>query len=304
MRQVWEWIQSQKEQKEKEKSAEECVKQLQKQVEMMTKQDNRQPCHLTGVNLFANLETMQGEGGVDLAAKAQAAMVAANNMKRRREEDAESEGESVKSHGSLVSVVNKQRRLQSGIGVKSGQRVRYEVEWAHHWLGKEYEANPISFNQMKVGHYLMGESDIILNCSKPEEIRARLILMRRLGYWLTHYDWPSARNVYAAILRGVETGCENWNFDVKDYEDMLNTNTVRPSTTTQPRDDRPKRPRDVYFCGPYQKGECSLDAPHISKFGIDSAERTVLHVCSSCLLKDGKKLNHPNGGPECPRGCP
>ena len=99
--------------------------------------------------------------------------------------------------------------------------MRYEVEWAHHWLGKEYDANPISFNQMKIGQNIMGEADIILNCSKPEEMRARLNLMRRMGYWQVKYDWTAARNVYAAILRGIETGRESWNFDIKDYEDML-----------------------------------------------------------------------------------
>ena len=67
----------------------------------------------------------------------------------------------------------------------------------------------------------MGESDIILNCNKPEEIRARLRLMCRMGYWQTKYDWSSARNVYAAILQGIETGREDWQFNSHDYEDIL-----------------------------------------------------------------------------------
>ena len=108
-----------------------------------------------------------------------------------------------------------------------GKKVIYDVEWAHHWVGKEYDANPLAFNQMKIGQYIMGEAEIVLNCSKPEEIRARLRLMRRMGYWQTKYDWVSARNIYAAILRGVETGREDWGFDIRDYEDMLSTPVTR-----------------------------------------------------------------------------
>ena len=127
------------------------------------------------------------------------------------------------------------------------------MEWAHHWLGKEYDANPVAFNHIKLGHYMMGESDIILNCSKPEEIRARLCLMRKMGYWVTKYEWSSVRNVYAAILRAIETGRESWEIDFKEYEDILVTqprNTARVGHSTS--GERGQCPRDVYFCGPYQ----------------------------------------------------
>ena len=76
----------------------------------------------------------------------------------------------------------------------------------------------------------MGEADIILNCVKPEEMRARLSLMRRIGYWQIKYEWSSIRNVYAAIMRAIETGRENWNFDIKDYEDILTSIPARPTT--------------------------------------------------------------------------
>ena len=145
-------MKSQKLAQDKDKAAEEQVKQLQKQIEHHdNKQDNQQPCQATGVNLFANLETVHGNTvGAELAAKAQVAMAAAHGVKRQREDDAESEGKSVHSHASHNSCKVKHKKLQSGISVKSGQKVRYEVEWAHHWLGKEYDANPVSFNQMRV----------------------------------------------------------------------------------------------------------------------------------------------------------
>ena len=82
MKQVWEWIKNQKEMQQKEKSAEDKIKQLQHQIELMSKNENRQQCQVTGMNLFSNLEAIQGEAGTELAAKAQAAMVATNTMKR------------------------------------------------------------------------------------------------------------------------------------------------------------------------------------------------------------------------------
>ena len=191
-------------------------------------------------------------------------------------------------------------KMVSGLAQKLGQKVRYEVEWAHHWLGKEFDANPVAFNQLKIGQFMMGEADIILNCSKPEEIRARLRLMCRLGYWQTRYEWTSVRNVYAAIMHGIETGREDWQFDSWDYEDMLVLNTNR--TAQSSRDDRPKRPWDFFYCGPFQCGKCQLDSPRMAKVGADGVEHFVYHVCSSCLVKEGKKLNHASNSTSCPQG--
>ena len=261
---ILEWVKEQHDMQKQQQAANAKLKELQDQTEAMTKSDNRLPCQATGVNFFANLEALQGESSgarVDLAAKAHAAMQVANNAKRKAEWDQDSDGESdnsTTSHGK-----GKKSKMVSGLAQKLGQKVRYEVEWAHHWLGKEFDANPVAFNQLKIGQFMMGEADIILNCSKPEEIRARLRLMHRLGYWQTRYEWTSVRNVYAAIMCGIETGREDWQFDSRDYEDMLVLNTNK--TAQNSRDDRPKCPRDFFYCGPFQRGECQLDSPHMAK---------------------------------------
>ena len=192
------------------------------------------------------------------------------------------------------------RQKQSGLAIKSAHRVKFEVEWAQHNLGKEFEANPISFNQMRLAHFMMGETEIILRSQNPSEMRAHLKLMRKLAYWQLKYDWASALNIYAAILRGIETGWETWNFNTRDYEDMLIGLNPTKQNKSEPYGPK-KAPRDVFFCSDYQQGECQLAAPHQAKVGLDGAEKTVHHVCSSCLLKDGKKLGHLKGGPGCPR---
>ena len=60
--------------------------------------------------------------------------------------------------------------------------------------------------------------------------------MRKMGYWQTKHDWGSVCNIYAAIMKGLETGREDWNFDTKEYEDMLSSVTPRAGINT--REDR------------------------------------------------------------------
>ena len=277
---VLNWIAKQEMEKKQEDSEREKLRALQEQVEKMAKGENRRSCITTGVNMFANLDALQGDGatGIDPATKAHNAMIASTAEKCRVEGDLESEGESLHSNPL------KKHKLTSGLGRQNVQKIKFEVEWAHHWLGKEFEANPIPFNQIKLGHFVMGEAEILAKCTKPEEFCARLKLMQKLGYWQIKYDWPSARNVYAAILKGIEMGREGWDFDLCDYEDMLNPGVVINLVKMV----QPKRPQDVFFCAEYQRGMCSLEGPHMAKVGNDGVDKLVHHVCSSCLLKDGK----------------
>ena len=257
MDKVLAWIHKQEEQAKKDEEMNTKLKNLQTQIENMTREGNRKQCHATGVNLFANLEAIQGEGamGVNLAAKAQTAMLASSAAKRKLDEDSvESEGESAHSQVSQSGV---KKKLKSGLTASSSQKVIFDIEWAHHWLGKEFDANPMDYKFISMGHYMMGEAEILLQCTKPEEFRARLKLMRKLAYWQLKYDWPVSRDIYAAIMRGLETGRETWGFNTRDYEDML----IAPSTSTmvnnpprQPYNKPPRRPRDVFFCAAFQRG--------------------------------------------------
>ena len=256
MEKVLEWINRQEMEKKKEEDMKAKIGRLQSQVEEMAKDENRRVCQQTGVNMFAKLDALQGEGaGVSLAAKAQTAMLAANTAKRKLDEDKVSEGESLNSTTSHSSKNRKLKAKKSGLAVKSVHKILFEVEWAHHWLGKEFEANPVPFNQLKLSHYLMGEANILLVCTKPEEMRARLKLMTKMGYWQLKYDWPSARNVYAAILRGIETGRKCWEFDIREYEDML-----VPSPSSQSRGKNPRKLGTLIFVLP-TKGETVVRKP-------------------------------------------
>ena len=208
LEQVVNWVgQLQAKQMEQERKQQQ-LDELQNQLTVMNKLENRRSCTTTGVNIFSSLDTIQEGGAVNLAEKAMATMVAAQNVKRKQEEEGDTDGESGNSTVSKASS-NKVKRLKSGLAVKSAHKVKFEVEWAQHNLGKEFEANPIIFNQLRPSHYMMGETEIILRSQNPKEMRARLKLMKKMAYWQIKYDWSSARNVYAAILRGIETGWES-----------------------------------------------------------------------------------------------
>ena len=164
MKKVLDWIDNQEKMKKEEEAQKDRIRGLQEQITQMTKTDNQKLCPISGVNMFGGLEAIQGTGNdVDLVAKAQNAMMAAAAAKRKREEGEGSEGESVNSILSKKKKINLRLRL----ALVAAHKVKVEVEWAHHWL----EANPVSFNQIKLGHYMAGESEILLHCDRPEEFR-------------------------------------------------------------------------------------------------------------------------------------
>ena len=240
MGKVAEWIDGQDRQQKEEETNRDRLKALQIQIEEMNKPENRRQCQVTGVEMFTSLDALQIEGhqGVDLAAKAHAAMLAAAATKRKTEEGEDSEGELIQSKLSNGSKV-KGQKIRSGLTALPSHKVKFEVEWAHHWLGKEFEANPVSFNQMKLGQYVSGEAAILLHCEHPGELRARLKLMHKLGYWAAKSDWPLAHSIYVTILRGIQTGRETWSFDPREYaSDMLamGSRQVIPKEKEEPGD--------------------------------------------------------------------
>lgn len=243
-------------------------------------------CPQSGVNKLKNLELIDNPDTLDLTKKTQKAIAAA--MSNLREEDTDGE-------------CFKKRKLQSGLELKSSHKVRTEVEWAQHNLGREFEANPISIGQMKFEHYVLGEINIIAECRNVVEVEKRVSMLAKITYWRLKYDWPLARNIYVAALRDVEVGRRSWeDFDVLSYKEMLEGNRISGGG---PREDQQKRRyRDTWFCAAYQKNECKQDPPHMARVGQE--DRLVQHICSSCWLKEGKKLNHPNGGGGCPRAKP
>ena len=155
--QLLSWMEETKAKEKEQATKQQQVTQLQAQLAAMAKGQNTSQCTSSGVNLYANLETIQETGGVDLAAKANAAAAAAilagSGSKRALDEaDPDSDGEFPHLFHPKV------KKLQSGLNVKVAHKVKVETEWAHHNLGREFEANPVNFNQLKLGQYMLGGS--------------------------------------------------------------------------------------------------------------------------------------------------
>lgn len=238
-------------------------------------------CPITGVNKLKNLQLIEKTGGVDLTKKTQDAI----DLARRNLQEGDTMGECLTS---------KSKRLQSGLEAKTAQKIRCEVDWAQHNLGREFEANSVAANQMRYEHYVLGESNIIRMCTDAVEQERRLEVMGKISYWRLKYDWALARNIYIAILRDLELGHGTWGtLDITVYKEMLEGNRIMGVAEGQPR----KKSRDTWFCAAYQKGECKMEAPHMARVGLE--ERMVQHICSTCWLKEGKKAAHPNGGQGC-----
>lgn len=247
---------------------------------------NRYSCLRSGVSKLKNLELIEDPTKMDLTRKTEQAIAMA--LQHCQEEDGEGES------------LCKKRKLQSGLDLKSSHKVKVEVEWAQHNMGREFEANPLSVTQMRFEHYVLGEVNIIRECKQQEQVEKRLCLLARIAYWRIKYDWPLARNIYVALLRDIEVGRYSWaDVDLNIYKEMLEGNRIGGGNMPTKEEASKRRPRDVWFCAAYQKGECKMESPHSARIGQD--DRIVQHICSSCWLRDGKKLPHPNGGGGCPR---
>lgn len=250
----------------------------------MTKDKNRAECPNTGVNRFKNLELIDPTQEHLLQLKTQEALrAAAMDIDLGDDDDGE--------------LCFKKKNLKSGLDAKANHKVRVEIEWAHNNLGREFEANPLSINQVKFEHYVTGEARLIALCDSEGERRARAKTLARLAYWRLKFDWPQVRNVYAAAMRDLETGRETWNtINIEAYKEMLEGFKLSKEDNEKPTK---KKAKDAWFCAAYQKGECKIDANHWAKVGEE--QRWVQHICASCWLKDNKKAMHPSSSTQCPK---
>ena len=123
---------------------------------------------------------------------------------------------------------------------------------------------------------------------------------------LRGYEWPLIRKMYAAILRSIETKENTWESNFDRYETIL---YKRPPVRRDDRNDRSQSNNATsgnsskkWFCRDWNKGNCSKTSPHKSWFGTGSnaIQRTVLHMCAVCYMKDKVQREHPESHDSCP----
>ena len=91
--------------------------------------------------------------------------------------------------------------------------------------------------------------------------------------------------MYEAIIESIEMGEEEWTSDFSHYETMI------PLTRGEIRKDK-DRSNELYWCKPYQKGQCNEISPHMALLRPDDPPVPVLHICAHCWIKEHCRAEH------------
>ncbi len=160
-------------------------------------------------------------------------------------------------------MTRRSKKIRSGMNAKAGSRVQSPKIWPHIDLDFQYVATPVKFAELSLEQLVAGEAKTTLNCTVSDEVQGQLRLLAKVCYWqLLTKDWPKVRSLYAAVMRGVETGEMMWDGSWERYEYM----SLSSKASVPGADDKRKK-GDNLFCKAYQKDDCSLQPPHKSWIG-------------------------------------
>ena len=193
---------------------------------------------------------------------------------------------------------------KSGMLDKATTNIQHKETWPQKNLLEDWADEDMDFKNMLFEHLVAGEMRTIETSTNPAEILGRLRLVRRMAYAkLRGYEWQYIRKMYAAILRSIEARDNTWESNFDRYESILYR---RPPG--QPRDKERNQGSSnpsnnkKWFCRDWNKGNCTKSAPHKSWFGTgtNATQRTVLHMCATCYMKDKAQRDHPESHESCP----
>ena len=194
------------------------------------------------------------------------------------------------------------KKQKSGMLDKAGTSIHRKVIWAQKNLMEDWADEDVDFKQINFDHLVAGEMRTIEMCTEPAEILARIRLIRKMAYArLRGYDWVLIRKLYAAVLRAIESKECDWEANFDRFDAILYRRP--PMKPRQPeREDRGTQGKK-WFCRDWNKPEgCTRSAPHKAWVGSgqNASQKTVLHICAACYMKERAAREHP----ECSDNCP
>ena len=198
----------------------------------------------------------------------------------------------------------KHHKKRSGMLDKATTNIQHKEIWPQKNLLEDWADEEMEFKHMQFEHFVAGESRTIEMCTEPAQILGCLRLLRRMAYAkLRGYEWPLIRKMYAAILRSIETKENTWDNNFDRYETILYKRApVRREERREERQQSGTNSAKKWFCRDWNKGNCSRTAPHKAWFGsgTNAVQRTVLHMCAICYMKEKAQKDHPEGHDSCP----
>lgn len=207
---------------------------------------------------------------------------------------------------------------KSGITSKASDSVKVKQKYPHSNLRFDFVSRNITFDKLEFNLFIAGELEIISSSKiNPVEKEGRILLLKKLMYLNSSYEFSVIKSLYAAILREIELGLGSWGDDFT-YVETAVLSRYRIRTKNQSEPVLQLRPRysssqtnvfqsnfgghddtKIWFCSKYQRNKCSFKSSHVvtTKNG---KSRFAKHICASCWQLDKKELDHP----ECSSACP
>ena len=204
---------------------------------------------------------------------------------------------------------------KSGIHETNKMYVKKRQKFPQAALRPEFLARKSSptFEELQLPLFVAGEMEIILHKLEAilqkgragKEVIARLHMLRKTAYRADYLDWPVLRSTHEAILRNIENGFAGWdsNFEAVEKQVLERSTSYKFSPTTggnKNAEDKARTKKErKWYCGAFNKGECEFTgAKHRQE--LLGKERTVHHICSSCMTEDSREASHSALAEECP----
>ena len=189
---------------------------------------------------------------------------------------------------------------KSGMLERATTNIQQKQTWPQKNLLEDWADEDLEFKNLQFEHFVAGETRTIELATEPAQILGRLRLLRRMAYAeLRGYEWPLIRKMYAAIVRSIKTKENTWENNFDRYETIL---YKRPPLRREDKQQNSQASTKKWFCRDWNKGNCTKSTPHKAWFGTgtNAIQRTVLHMCATCYMKDKTQKEHPENHESCP----
>ena len=262
--------------------------------EAMMRGDNREAAMGTGILQLKQMGLMLKHLPDDQMIPAKWGGLPKETERRKLKEDIQQSTWLLTEEGKLetntcVGCIEKMK-IKSGKFVKSNIGIKRQEQWPHVNVMRKYTKRT-TFDQMEFDAFVAGETRVIINMMEKEEAMGCLKVPCRVAHWLCKCkEWGIVRSLYEAIIDSVEMGEEEWTSDFAHYETMI---PICGRVESRKEECKERKEVDIYWCKPYQRGQCGEGSPHISNIKPDEPPVSVLHICAQCWMRDRKRLEHP-----------
>ena len=170
--------------------------------------------------------------------------------------------------------------------------------WPHSAIQYEFVSESVSFMSLDIKILVAGELEIILSKRTPTADKlGRLKFLNKIMCFSNIYEWKALLKFYAAWVRRIEIGLNNWSDNSVEIETPMLTRFPLKAKT-QSKKEYMKDDDQVWWCSDYNQQRCSFSTSSHQK-SVKGHLRSVKHICSACYRSDKARLEYPQSSSAC-----